>query len=53
VAGTVDVQLMALKQKMGMLPAGAPDKRQLGAGSVDEETVHAEIEETGSEKKTR
>jgi len=54
VAGTVDVQLLALKQKMGMLPAGAaPDKRQLGAGQVDEETVHAEIEDVGSEKKTR
>jgi phage shock protein A len=52
VAGTVDVQLMALKQKMGMLPAGSPDKRQLGAGKVDEETVHAEIEDAGSEKKT-
>src|SRR6476661_10554291 len=51
VAGTVDVQLMALKQKMGMLPAGSSDKRALGAGRVDEETVPAEIEES-SEKKT-
>ncbi len=46
-AGSVDNQLLALKQKMGMLPAGTPDKRALGAGNsaVDEETVHAEIEE--------
>ena len=51
VAGTVDVQLMALKQKMGMLPAGSSDKRALGAGRNDEETVPAEIEES-SEKKT-
>ena len=26
VAGSVDVQLLALKQKMGMLPAGSPDE---------------------------
>jgi phage shock protein A len=52
VAGSVDVQLLALKQKMGMLPAGAPDKKQLGAGGRDEETVPAEIEEAPGEKKT-
>src|SRR5437773_11829732 len=40
-AGSVDVQLLALKQKMGMLPAGAESK-QLGAGRADEETVPAE-----------
>ena len=50
VAGSVDVQLLALKQKMGMLPAGSSEKRALGAGRQDEETVHAEIEES-SEKK--
>src|SRR6476660_369442 len=50
-AGSVDVQLLALKQKMGMLPAGTPDKRALGAGQRDEEEVHAEIEDIGSEKK--
>src|SRR6476620_8345887 len=49
VAGSVDVQLMALKQKMGMLSAGSPTKKALGAGRVDEETVPAEIEES-SEK---
>ena len=51
VAGSVDVQLLALKQKMGMLPASSSDKRALGAGRQDEETVHAEIEEE-TEKKT-
>lgn len=49
-AGSVDVQLLALKQKMGMLPAGSPDKRALGAGRNDEETVHAEIEESSDKK---
>src|SRR5689334_14168337 len=44
---SVDMQLLALKQKMGVLPAGAPaEKRQLGAGKAQEaETVHAEIED--------
>ena len=51
-AGTVDVQLLALKQKMGMLPAGsAAEKKQLGAGRSDEETVPAEIEHEADEKK--
>jgi phage shock protein A len=32
-AGTADMQLLALKQKMGMLPAPAPQQnRQLNAG---------------------
>src|SRR3954468_1138102 len=47
---SVDMQLLALKQKMGMLPAGSPQKKALGAGS-DEEEVHAEIEDATSEKK--
>ncbi len=51
VAGNVDMQLLALKQKMGMLPAGSPEKKALGAGSQDEETVHAEIEDVTTEKK--
>src|SRR5215208_3693519 len=38
-AGSVDVQLMALKQKMGMLPAGS-DKRALGSGRQEAEEVH-------------
>jgi phage shock protein A len=48
---SADMQLLALKQMMGMLPAGAPaQNKQLGAGcnrgaSVNEEEVHAEIED--------
>ncbi len=51
VSGTVDQQLLALKQKMGMLSAGssAPAK-QLGRG--DDETVAADVEELPEEKKT-
>jgi phage shock protein A len=52
-AGTVgvDQQLLALKQKMGMLPAAAPQtNRQLGTGGAKEETVHAEIEDLRDEK---
>src|SRR5690242_8052697 len=49
-AGSVDMQLLALKQKMGMLPAGSPQKKALGAGAGEEE-VHAEIEDVTSEKK--
>ena len=53
-AGTAsaDVQLLALKQKMGMLPAGAPPaSRQLGKGSAKEaETVSAEIEDLPDDK---
>lgn len=42
-----DMQLIELKQKMGMLPTGsAQGGRQIGAGEdAAEETVHAEIEE--------
>jgi phage shock protein A len=51
-AGSVDMQLFALKQKMGMLPAGSPppEAKKLGAGNNDEETVHAEIEDIAGEK---
>ncbi|HEX2779565.1 MAG TPA: PspA/IM30 family protein, partial [Gemmatimonadaceae bacterium] len=50
----VDQQLLALKQKMGMLPAGAPPaNKQLGMGGANnkarEETVHAEIEDLKDE----
>ena len=48
-AGTVDMQLLALKQKMGMLPAGSAEKKALGAGSNEEE-VHAEIEDVTEKK---
>ncbi len=48
---SVDMQLLALKQKMGMLPAGAsPEAKKLGAGNNDEEEVHAEIEDVAGEK---
>jgi phage shock protein A len=47
---SVDNQLLALKQKMGMLPAGAPQNKAIGAGQRDEETVAAEIEHPSEEK---
>ncbi|MEO6529079.1 MAG: PspA/IM30 family protein [Gemmatimonadaceae bacterium] len=47
---SVDNQLLALKQKMGMLPAGAPQSKAIGAGQRDEETVAADIERPGDEK---
>ena len=47
---SVDMQLLALKQKMGMLPAGTTEAKKLGAGNENEETVHAEIEDATSEK---
>src|SRR4051812_14987140 len=48
---SVDNQLLALKQKMGMLPApSATQNKALGAGQRDEETVHAEIEHPTEEK---
>jgi phage shock protein A len=54
VAGTAsaDAQLMALKQKMGLLPSGAPNvPRQLGTGTRQEESVHdAEVEDIHDEK---
>jgi phage shock protein A len=56
-SASADMQLLALKQKMGMLPAGAPQQnRQLGAGNAggapatNDETVHAEIEDVPEEK---
>jgi phage shock protein A len=49
---TADMQLLALKQKMGMLGAGQPAaSKQIGAGgtrannAANEEEVHAEIED--------
>src|SRR5579872_2862684 len=54
-AANADSQLLALKQKMGMLGSGAaPDNRQLGAGNANahEEIVqHVEVEETPDDKK--
>ena len=47
---SADAKLLALKQKMGMLPSPAPAaSRQLGAGG--EETVTADIEEMPREQK--
>jgi phage shock protein A len=46
-----DAQLLALKQKMGLLPSPAPAaKRQIGAGNAAEE-VHAEIEDDATDEK--
>jgi phage shock protein A len=48
---TVDSQLLALKQKMGMLGAGsAPANKALNSGKQDEEEIHAEIERPGEGK---
>src|SRR3954468_533187 len=49
-SATVDSQLLALKQQMGMLPAGASPEKRIGAGKADEETVNADIEETEHKK---
>jgi phage shock protein A len=51
-SNSVDMQLLALKQKMGMLPAGSAQKKALGAGAGEEE-IHAEIEDATSENKSR
>ena len=53
-AGTAsaEAQLLALKQKMGMLGPGSPAAaKRIGAGNAGEETVHAEIEDAPGEKK--
>ena len=42
----MDNQLLALKQKMGMLGAGTTTNKAIGAGQADEE-VHAEIDRPG------
>ena len=48
-AASADAQLLALKQKMGLLGAGTSSPpRRIGAG---EETVHAEVEDAREEKK--
>jgi phage shock protein A len=48
---TVDNQLLALKQKMGMLPSGAPQQNKaLNAGKQEDEEIHAEIERPGEGK---
>lgn len=47
-SASADQQLLALKEKMGLLPPGSSAPRALGAG---EEEVHAEIEDVSREKK--
>jgi phage shock protein A len=47
-SASADQQLLALKEKMGLLPPGTSAPRRIGAG---EETVHAEIEDAGKEKR--
>src|SRR6187402_1635731 len=45
-SASADAQLMALKQKMGVLPpASAAEQRQLGSGANAAEEIHAEVEE--------
>jgi phage shock protein A len=52
-SASADAQLMALKQKMGILPApAASDPKQLGAGRASAEEIHdAEVEEVHDEKR--
>jgi phage shock protein A len=52
-SASADAQLMALKQKMGMLPASsAADPKQLGAGKASADEIHdAEVEEVHDEKR--
>ncbi|MEO5817203.1 MAG: PspA/IM30 family protein [Gemmatimonadaceae bacterium] len=51
VSVSVDAQLLAMKQKMGILPPSSqPSSRALGAGQRDEETVSADIERPGQGK---
>ena len=51
VSVSVDNQLLALKQKMGMLPSGSGGaSKALGAGQRDDEEIAAEIERPGQRK---
>ena len=47
---SVDHQLLALKQKMGVLPSGSAPSKALGAGQRDDEEIAAEIERPGQRK---
>ena len=50
-AVSVDSRLLALKQKMGVLPSGsAPPSKALGAGERNAEDIAAEVERPGQEK---
>jgi len=49
---SVDSQLLALKQKMGLLPSSAAGQsKALNPGQRNDETVHAEIEHSSDEDK--
>jgi len=49
---SVDNRLLELKQRMGMLPAGAPGQpRQISAGRKDDVEVHAELDDTPDDHK--
>ncbi|MGQ0537729.1 MAG: PspA/IM30 family protein [Gemmatimonadaceae bacterium] len=54
-AASADMQLLALKQKMGLLPSGAPHtNKRLRPGEADEpETVQADITEDAPDEKSR
>ncbi|HJX88260.1 MAG TPA: hypothetical protein VJ277_11920, partial [Gemmatimonadales bacterium] len=49
--GSSDQQLLALKQRMGLLPGG--QARQLGAGAAGGDVHDAELIEEGDEGTTR
>jgi phage shock protein A len=49
-AVSVDSRLLALKQKMGVLPPGSTPSKALGAGQRDDEEIAAEIERPGQRK---
>jgi phage shock protein A len=49
-AASVDSRLLALKQKMGVLPPASAPSKALGAGQRDEEEIAAEIERPGQRK---
>ncbi len=50
-AVSVDSRLLALKQKMGVLPSGsAPPSKALGAGELNAEDIAAEVERPGQGK---
>src|SRR5688572_21679044 len=49
---SADAKLLALKQKMGMLPAGGAAARgQLASGTIHEETVSADVEDVPGDRK--
>jgi phage shock protein A len=51
---TAEAQLLALKQKMGLLPGGSSEQRQIGSGkSGGEEVVHADVEDEPQGQKPR